>query len=215
MRQCSVSEQRKWGKVKTAKYWHSFGVYWILPARGSSYLLDVLVEKFVLFKNVSYSLKGMRLMVDVVCNTETVRNNIIVQGMGTSVHSYKQYHLVHICWLSSLSEAWGCAAMLRSQECISGFCVCLHVISWWWIYVGVRIIAVRAVKPYSATLSTKLHSATAITDSNLCAKCLTLFTVCTWKFFLSLLGCIGSRLNFGVILGNMLEIKVFSKMVLH
>jgi len=62
MGQYSVSEQRKWGKVKTAKYWHSFGVYWILPARGSSYLQDVLVEKFV-FKNVSYSLKGMRLMV--------------------------------------------------------------------------------------------------------------------------------------------------------
>jgi hypothetical protein len=30
-----------------------------------------------------------------------------------------------------------------------------------------------------------------------------------------LLGCIGSRLNFGVIFGNMLGIEVFSKMVLY
>jgi len=42
MGQYSVSEQQKWGMLKTAKYWHSFGVYWILPARGSSYLQDVL-----------------------------------------------------------------------------------------------------------------------------------------------------------------------------
>ena len=144
--------------------------------------------------------------------------------MGTSVHSYKQYHVLPIYRLSSLSESWGCAAILQSQECSPGFYLCvlecylfgetLHVISWWWM-LGVRITAVRAVKLYSATLSTKLCSATAITDSDLCAKCLTLFTVCTWKFFLSLLGCISSRLNFGKILGNMLEIKVFSKMVLY
>lgn len=56
--------------------------------------------------------------------------------------------------------------------------------------VGVRITAVRAVKLCSVTLSTKLHSATAFRDSDLFAKCLTLFTLCTCKFFVSLPGCI-------------------------
>ena len=75
---------------------------------------DIPVEKFVLFKNVSYSLKGI-----------TVCDNIIMQGVGTSVHSYKQYHVLHIYRLSSLSETGGCAAMLQSQECTPGFYLCV------------------------------------------------------------------------------------------